>query len=122
MKKVVLTSIGVAVIVLAAINVNIALKSEGISKSIMANIVALADNENPGGGENGGNGTILWERTDGDCVYTFTGKAGAKITIFGGTIITIGTDGTATYTYGNGKTECASGGNQQCTARYCPPI
>jgi hypothetical protein len=54
MKKVVLSIGAAAIIVLAAINVNIALKSEGISKSIMANIVALADSENPGSGENGG--------------------------------------------------------------------
>jgi hypothetical protein len=45
MKKVVLSIGAEAVIVLAAINVNIALKSEGISKSILATIVALADSE-----------------------------------------------------------------------------
>lgn len=73
-----------------------------------------------GGGETGG-GEINanWIRTDKDCVYSFTGKAGAKITIFGGTIITIGADGTATYIIGDGKTECELGGKQQCTARYC---
>jgi hypothetical protein len=53
-------------IVLAAINVNIALKSEGISKSILATIVALADIENPGSGENGGGtsgdgGLCIWD-------------------------------------------------------------
>jgi hypothetical protein len=122
MKKVVLSIGAAAMIVLAAINVNIALKSEGISKSIMADIVALADNENPGSGENGGNGTMLWKREDGDCVYTFTGDVGTKITIFGRTIITIGANGTASYTYGGGKTECTADGQQQCTARYCPPI
>jgi hypothetical protein len=47
MKKVVLSIGAAAMIVLAAINVNIALKSEGISKSILANVVALADSENP---------------------------------------------------------------------------
>ncbi|MDR1155859.1 MAG: 6-bladed beta-propeller [Bacteroidales bacterium] len=60
MKKVVLTSIGVAVIVLAAINVNIALKSEGISKSIMANVVALGNNENPGSGATGTKKQIIY--------------------------------------------------------------
>jgi len=31
-------------------------------------------------------------------------------------------DGTTTYVYGGGKTHCKSGGNDQCTARYCPPF
>jgi hypothetical protein len=123
MKKFVLSIGAVALIALAAVNVSIALQSEKDAKWNVASQFSLAQNENGGGsgtGENGG-GT-LWTRTDGDCVYTFTGKVGAKITIFGGTIITIGADGTATYTYGGGKTDCTSGGSQQCSARYCPPL
>jgi hypothetical protein len=74
------------------------------------------------GGTSGGGTDGLWKRTDWDCIYTFSGDVGAKIAIFGGTILTIGADGTATYTYEGGKTDCESGGRQQCTARYCPPI
>ena len=91
----------------------------GLSDLALANVEALAQNEN-----GGGDGT-LWTREDDDCTYTFTGKAGSQVhfSILGIPIsLTIGADGTATYVYGNGKTHCKSGGNEQCTARYCPPL
>lgn len=81
------------------------------------------------GGETGGssngsasNSLAVFIRTDYDCKYTFKGKAGATITIFGGKVITIGADGTAEYTYGSGKTDCSTGGTQFCVARYCPQL
>ena len=99
-----------------------------LSDMALKNVLALADGEDPEdpdpGEDDGGTGT-LWEREDGDCKYTFTGKAGSKVhfTILGVPItLTIGIDGTATYVYGDGKTNCKSGGNEQCTARYCPPF
>jgi len=80
-----------------------------------ANVVALTDNENQG----------LWERIDEDCTYTFYGKAGSTVsfTIGGKTIfLTVGANGYVSYVYGGGKTRCVSGGNEQCTARYCPEL
>ena len=68
----------------------------------------------------------LYERIDEDCVYEFTGKAGAKlnISVFGGEITTLTFDATghASYTYHSGKTRCIDGGKEQCTARYCPQL
>ena len=79
---------------------------------------------NTGGNTNGGgsNGNTLWHRNDKNCVYSFTGKAGAVITIFGGKVLTIGADGTASYTVTDGQTVCTAGGQQQCTSRYCDPL
>lgn len=68
----------------------------------------------------------LWHREDKDCVYTITGKAGGKIQVkiagVGIVNLTIGADGTASYTYSGGKTICTAGGNQQCESRYCPQL
>lgn len=61
-------------------------------------------------------------RTDGDCVYVFEGQVGAEIKIAGIKIGEIGADGTFKYTYGSGKTNCETGGNQDCRDRYCPPL
>jgi len=61
-----------------------------------------------------------WIRTNDDCVYTVSGKVGADAYLFGVYIGRIGADGTATYTAKDAQTDCASGGNQQCEARYCP--
>ncbi len=90
----------------------------------LSNVLALANVENPDSGEDNEVGT-LWVRSDQDCLYTFTGKVGSKVyfTILGIPLsVTIGADGTATYTYGSGKTHCKEGGDEQCTARYCPPF
>jgi len=107
--------VAVAIAAVAAWNVNVGKEGEnGLSALSLANVEALAQSES--GGE------AKWIREDGDCVYSFTGRAGAKITIFGGITITIGADGTATYTESGGKTHCTAGGSQQCTARYCRPL
>jgi hypothetical protein len=106
-------ALGVAAIAAgAAVNASIGYNSGCLSDLELANIIALAQEEGGGGG-----GT-LWIRTDGDCVYTVTGQAGATVTVFG-ISIKIGADGTATLTY-NGSTDCESGGTKQCTAQYCP--
>jgi len=80
-----------------------------------ANIDALTDNENQG----------LWKRIDEDCTYTFYGKAGSIVSFTIGdhsVSLTIGAEGYVSYTYSGGKTRCVSGGNEQCTARYCPEL
>lgn len=81
------------------------------------NVEALAD---PAGVN------TLWHRDDQDCVYTVTGKAGGtiKVKIVGIGIVnlTLGADGSASYTYPGGKTICTAGGNQQCESRYCPQL
>src|SRR5574344_877680 len=83
---------------------------------IEENISALADNPT--------DGRAIFKRTDQDCVYTVTGKAGGniKLNIGGASILnlTIGADGSASYTYPGGKTICESDGHQECTSRYCP--
>ncbi|WP_436417266.1 NVEALA domain-containing protein [Petrimonas sulfuriphila] len=119
MKKKLLSGIfALALLVATGYGVSQSMKSDAnLSDLALSNVEALAQDESGGG--------TLWTRTDGDCTYTFTGRAGStiSITIAGISVtLTIGADGTATYTYGDGKTDCASGGNQQCTARYCPSI
>ncbi|RXF71828.1 hypothetical protein [Arcticibacter tournemirensis] len=77
-----------------------------------------------GDGTNGGSSSVavttLWIRKDDNCTYTFYGKAGADVTIFGGTVIKIGANGYAMFVLPYGKTDCTAGGADQCTARYCP--
>lgn len=36
--------------------------------------------------------------------------------------IKLGADGKGSYTYSGGKTNCKAGGDEQCTARYCPAL
>ena len=120
MKKKILSGVfALALHATAGFGVNKSMKSDvKLSDLALANVEALADSES-GGGE------VLWSREDEDCEYYITGKAGSEVTftILGMTItLTIGADGTATYVYGSGKTHCISGGQEQCTARYCPPI
>jgi hypothetical protein len=86
-----------------------------INPLVFANIEALSENES----------TQLWIRKDYDCEYKFSGKVGSYVSFtLGASTLTIriGADGTATYTYPDGKTTCTAGGNEQCTARYCPPL
>ena len=70
--------------------------------------------------------TVLWKRTDYNCTYTVKGKAGGSIKVkivgVGVVELTIGADGTASYTYPDGKTICESEGKQQCESRYCPQL
>ena len=81
-----------------------------------------ADGETDGGTTGGTTGgeVTLWCRRDEDCVYKITGKANADVKFLGITI-KLNADGKAEYKYGGGKTHCIAGGNEQCTARYCPP-
>lgn len=118
MKKVILSGTIVLIIAMVSVwNVNVSLQSDKMNGLMLANVEALATPEN---------GQVLWDRMDKDCLYTITGGAGAQvpITLLGVTVITLTLDakGEASYTYYGGKTECSAGGNQQCTARYCPPL
>jgi len=70
-----------------------------------------------GGSTDGGGG---WCRTDSDCVYTITGKAGADVYILGMYIGKIDAKGKLIYEVKDGKTHCTAGGKEQCEARYCP--
>ena len=121
--KLIISAFSFMLIGVAAVNVHLSLKSEmPLSGLALANFNALAYAE--GGNEvitdsETGNSPI-WIRTDMDCVYEFSGTAGAQIKIFGGTVLTIGADGKAVFKYPGGKTICQSGGNQQCHSRYCP--
>lgn len=73
---------------------------------------------------NGEVGETLWVRTDGDCVYEATGKAGSTLKLnLGGTgIITLklNSEGYVKYVAKDAQTDCTAGGQQQCQARYCP--
>ena len=115
-----------ALLATTAVGVAESKKSEAkMSDLALKNILALADVENPNLGEEGGGDGTLWTRLDGDCTYTFTGEAGSIINfkILGVPFsVTIGVDGTASYTYPGGKTNCTAGGQEQCMARYCPPL
>jgi len=99
--------------VVAMWNMSFGSKTNSRSDVMLANVEALAENENCP--------DPVYIRTDADCVYSFTGKAGATFTVFGVTL-TFNAQGEATYTYKDGKTHCKSGGDEQCEARYCPPI
>lgn len=83
---------------------------------LLQNVEALTQDENM---------ETKYIRTDGNCVYEYTGKAGARIgvSIAGVKVaeLTIGADGKATYTF-EGKTDCAAEGKQMCTPRYCPQL
>lgn len=83
---------------------------------LLTNVEALTLYE-PGGGES------LWFRADSDCKYSFTGKANssASVTVPGVGTVTANFDrnGEWTYTVSGGRTNCTSGGHEQCTARYC---
>lgn len=115
MRKKILSSLAIlAIAALVTLNVNLSTKSGNLRDFMLANIEALAQ-------EGEGNPPVLWVRTDSDCVYEFTGKAGATITVFGITI-TFDASGNAKYTLPGGRTNCSSGGNELCTARYCPSL
>lgn len=90
-------------------------KNESEDQILLQNIEALSDSENE----------TKYIRQDGNCVYEFTGKAGGKIGLYAAGVkiaeLTIGADGKATYTF-EGKTDCAAGGGQMCTPRYCPQL
>ncbi len=97
-------------------------KTQDVEKSLlMRNVEAIARGEDGDGG-----GGSLWTREDKDCTYNFTGRAGAEVNVsiagLGAITLRLDAEGSATYTYGDGQTRCFSGGNEQCTARYCPPI
>ena len=80
------------------------------------------DGESDGGTTGGTTGgeVTLWCREDQDCVYKIKGKANAEVKFLGITI-KLNAKGEGEYVYGGGKTHCIAGGNEQCTARYCPP-
>ncbi len=102
-------------IVLVSSYVYLNAKTTSKESLVLANIEALSEEES----------TQLWTREDYDCVYEFSGKVGSYVSFnIGASTLTIriGADGTATYTYPDGKTRCIAGGNEQCTARYCPPL
>lgn len=124
MKAKIIISVFICLLIgIAAMNVHVSLNSEvHLSGLALANFNALAYAE--GGNEvvtdsETGNSPI-WFRTDMDCIYEFSGTAGAQIKIFGGTILTLDANGKASFRYPSGKTICESGGNQQCHSRYCP--
>lgn len=143
MKNFILTIIGVATLLIAlTLNFRHALDDYGVTKNKLHMEVLAQTNDTGGGGTSGGDSSggdssggdssgggstsgSLWGRVDSNCVYEFYGKANSTVTfnLFGVPIsLTIGADGMASYTYKDGKTNCQQGGNQQCTARYCPPL
>ena len=73
---------------------------------------------------NGEVGETLWKRTDEDCEYKATGKAGStvRLNIGHAGIITLTFDskGKIEYVAKGAKTSCTAGGQEQCQARYCP--
>ena len=125
-KKVFSGVFALVILLIAGYGVNRSMNSYAdLSDLALKNVLALAQIENPGSGEEGGGDGTLWTRLDGDCTYTFTGKAGSIINfkILGIPFsVTIGADGTASYTYPGGRTNCTEGGQEQCIARYCPPL
>lgn len=97
------------------------------SDVILQNVEVLTQQENSGQEGNNGSGTgTLWIRLDGNCVYEVEGCAKGEVSIniagVGIIKIKVGADGKASYTYSGGKTNCTAGGNEQCTARYCPAL
>ena len=122
MKK---TFIAQSCLTAVAIAVVVSEKSEMFNEAecnalMLANVEALTSPSEPGLQ----NQEPLWIRTDGNCVYTAKGKAGAKTTLniigVGVITLTFNSSGEASYTAEGGKTDCEAGGKQQCTARYCP--
>jgi hypothetical protein len=109
-KVLVLFAVGV-IIMLAIVNLRTNTQKGSLDVALY-NVEALSNNECTQG---------IWVREDGDCVYRFEGKAGSKITILGVTL-TFNAEGYVTYTISAGKTNCSSGGTEQCTARYCSSI
>lgn len=65
-----------------------------------------------------------WLRTDADCVYEMTGKAGTNVKLTLGAIGTVklklNSEGYVRYVVSGGKTYCEYGGKQKCQDRYCP--
>lgn len=111
MKKQVLS--GFAVLVLAAVavfNVNMSSKND-ISLLSLANIEALANNEN--------NSEKYYTRISADCTITVTGKANSTITVAG--IGTVKLDGNGEYTYvrKNGEVRCIKDGSEMCIPQNC---
>lgn len=110
MKKLTLGIVIVVFIALVGIRFSNFQSSENV---LLANVEALANPED----------SKLWFRQDGDCVYTFTGEKGASFTLtIGGISVSGKYDNKGKYVYEikDGKTNCTSGGHEQCTARYCP--
>ena len=122
MKKKLLPGIvALAVLLIAGLGMNRSMANYGdLSDVALQNVLALADEENwenPDPGESGGGTPILWERIDSDCSHYFYGKANSKISVKingVGVTIQIGAEGYAIYIYGDGKTHCIAGGNEQC--------
>jgi len=94
-------------IVVAVLEVN--MQENNISSLALANVEALA------------RGNDNWYRNDQDCIHRVSGKIGSTVTILG-IKCTVGLDGYARYVCGSCKTECSSGGKQQCSAKYCQSI
>jgi hypothetical protein len=97
------------VVIIAGYNMSINTQNEEVSSIYISNAKAIA----------GENETGSWIRNDADCVYTFSGNPYGQITVFGNTL-TFNGFGIARYTITGGKTHCSNGGNELCTARYCP--
>jgi hypothetical protein len=105
------------VVGLAGYNVSLALNTNENCDAELKTIEALAEDEST---------YPMWSRSTNDCEHTFTGKIGAKIDVpVGGVTVatlTIGSNGTATYTYGSGEVICTRGGQSQCSQQNCPTI
>lgn len=65
-------------------------------------------------------------RVDEDCEYKFKGEVGSTMNVkLGGVTIAklkVNASGYCSYVYSKGSTRCSSGGNEMCSARYCPSL
>lgn len=112
MKKLTLGIVIAVFIALVGVHFSNFQSSENV---LLANVEALANPED----------TKLWFRKDESCVYTFKGEKGASFTLtIGGVSVSGKYDNEGNYVYKvkDGKTNCTSGGQEQCTARYCPVL
>lgn len=111
MKKKLIGSLAlITLAVMTFMTVDLSFSSKNI---ILSNIEALAKDEED---------KTLWFRTDEDCEYKYTGKAGTSFSFSVGGQTFTGTfdkSGEYTYTVSDGQTDCEKGGSHQCEARYC---
>lgn len=65
----------------------------------------------------------LYTRITNNCEYSWTGKKNSVISAtIGNQVISvsIGSDGTGSYTVSNGEVRCIGGGNELCIPQNCP--
>ncbi|MDR3266194.1 MAG: hypothetical protein LBT24_01305 [Tannerella sp.] len=109
---------GIVILTLAGATFNVILNdgsTMGALRSLISS-VALSSGENESGSESG---QVLWVRTDEACTIEYNGAPYSTVLLSNGTTIYLNENGYASYSTGKEKTNCTSGGNEQCSAQYC---